>query len=148
MKKIYFVALCILLVSTLTAIAQSEEEDKKQLTGLLHNFLEGASKNDKATHENFWAEDLIYTSSAGLRFGKDKIMSNFDQQDDANDDAVATVYTAEDIIIQLYGDMAVVAFKMKGESPSATSYFLNSGTFLKRNGQWKVVNWQATKASE
>jgi hypothetical protein len=22
--------------------------------------------------------------------------------------------------------------------------YLNSGTFLKRNGEWRVVNWQAT----
>ena len=26
-----------------------------------------------------------------------------------------------------------------------TNYFRNTGTFLKRNGKWQVVAWQATK---
>jgi hypothetical protein len=29
-----------------------------------------------------------------------------------------------------------------------TNYFRNTGTFLKRNGKWQVVAWQATKAPE
>jgi hypothetical protein len=28
-----------------------------------------------------------------------------------------------------------------------TACFRNTGTFLKRNGQWQAVAWQATKAS-
>jgi len=32
-----------------------------------------------------------------------------------------------------------------GEGGPQVSKFLNSGTFLKRNGKWQVVNWQATR---
>ncbi|MGI8436248.1 MAG: nuclear transport factor 2 family protein, partial [Chthoniobacterales bacterium] len=54
-----------------------------------------------------------------------------------------------DIRIQQYGTTAIVAFRLigttqKGEKTEVANY-LNSGTFLKRDGQWKVVNWQATK---
>ncbi len=48
--------------------------------------------------------------------------------------------------------MAVVAFRLVGEMETAegvvTDHYLNSGTFVKRDGEWKVVNWQATKVPE
>ena len=61
----------------------------------------------------------------------------------------STIYTAEDIRIQQYGDTAIVAFRLigtttKGDKTEVANY-LNSGTFLKRDGKWQVVNWQATK---
>jgi 4-diphosphocytidyl-2-C-methyl-D-erythritol kinase len=60
-----------------------------------------------------------------------------------------TTYTADEIRIQIYDDVAVVAFRMRGVdvSPSEpmTTFYLNSGTFVKRDGHWRVVNWQATR---
>lgn len=126
-----------------SAISQ-DTEVREQLSEMLHNFMEGASNNDKNTHENFWAEDLIYTSSNGTRFGKAQIMAGFKTQTE-DSSAPKTIYTAEDIKINIYDDMAVVAFKMKGDTGVEVQYYFNSGTFLKRDGRWQVVNWQATK---
>ncbi|MDT8321430.1 MAG: hypothetical protein RQ826_12975, partial [Xanthomonadales bacterium] len=36
----------------------------------------GASVNDVEMHARFWAEDLVYTSSAGERRGKSEIMAS------------------------------------------------------------------------
>lgn len=124
--------------------SNSQSNEIKELTKLLHAFMEGASINDRETHDNFWAEDLIYTSSNGTRFGKSEIMSGFEHEPEGTD-APKTIFTAEDIQINVYDDMAVVAFKMKGTTGEAVQYYYNSGTFLKRAGNWKVVNWQATK---
>jgi ketosteroid isomerase-like protein len=59
-----------------------------------------------------------------------------------------TVYTAEDIRIQQYGDTAVVAFRLVATSEKAgakkVTHYLNTGTFLKRDGKWRAVSWQAT----
>ena len=124
--------------------SNSQVNEKEALTHLLHNFLEGASNNDRETHENFWAEDLIYTSSNGSRFGKAQIMAGFENGRDVSD-TPKTVFTAEEIQVRVYGDMAVVAFKMKGTTGEAVQYYYNSGTFIKRDKKWQVVNWQATK---
>ena len=43
-----------------------------ELTALLKEFLAGASRNDAAIHDRFWAEDLIYTGSAGRRRGRQR----------------------------------------------------------------------------
>jgi hypothetical protein len=59
-----------------------------------------------------------------------------------------TVYTAEDIRIQQYADTAIVAFRLVAttvkEGAKQISHYLNTGTFLKRNGKWQAVSWQAT----
>jgi ketosteroid isomerase-like protein len=136
--KNFLTFLCFIITTSIYS-----QSDVDQLTILLHQFMVGASNNDKETHQNFWAEDLIYTSSAGKRFGKAQIMKGFD---DAQTETVGpkSVYTAEDIQINVYDDMAVVAFKMKGQTGDNVQYYYNSGTFLKREKRWQVVNWQAT----
>lgn len=136
----------LIFLTAFSAAAQSQQStDKEELIQMLHEFMDGASRNDREVHDNFWAEDLIYTSSAGTRFGKKEIMSGFDDSETSSGQPPTTVYTAEDIIVQQYDDVAVVAFKMRGTTGSETHFYLNSGTFVKRNGEWEVVNWQATK---
>ena len=55
-------------------------------------------------------------------------------------------YSAEDVQIQVYGDAAIVAFRMVATpvEGSETQEYLNTGTFMKRDGKWQVVAWQAT----
>ena len=133
-----------LLVFGLSAKADSDEET---LTNLLEDFLAGASVNDMAAHDRFWDEDLVYTSSSGQRFGKADIMERNRPGEEPADEEPAVVYSAEDIRIRLYGTTAVVAFRLVGESqggsPGIMEYF-NTGTFVKRNGEWRAVAWQAT----
>jgi ketosteroid isomerase-like protein len=123
--------------------------DAAELTNLLKEFLAGASRNDAATHDRFWAEDLIYTGSSGRRIGKADIMRDMRPAPAPKPGDPTTTYGAEDIRIQQYGDTAVVAFRLVGRTEkggkTVVANYLNSGTFLKRNGRWQVVNWQATR---
>lgn len=127
--------------------------DAAELTQLLKDFLAGASRNDVAMHDRFWADDLIYTGSSGRRIGKADIMRDVREEAAPSDkpkaDAESATYTAEDIRIQQYGTTAIVAFRLVGATKKGdkteTANYLNSGTFLKRDDQWRVVNWQATK---
>jgi ketosteroid isomerase-like protein len=123
--------------------------DAAELTKLLHDFLAGASRNDAAMHERFWADDLIYTSALGVRRGKAEILQSVRTSEPPKPEDGTTVYTAEDIRIQQYGETAIVAFRLvattdKAGAKEAVNY-LNTGTFLKRDGKWQVAAWQATK---
>ncbi len=123
--------------------------DAAELTRLLNEFLAGASKNDAAMHERFWADDLIYTGAVGRRIGKADIMDDVRKSPTLSRRTTTTTYTAEEIRIQQYGNTAIVAFRLVattegGKNPEITKYF-NTGTFLKRNGKWQAVAWQATK---
>ena len=123
--------------------------DADELTKLLKEFLAGASRNDAATHDRFWAEDLIYTGSSGRRIGKADIMRDMRSPPAPKPGDPTTNYGAEDIRIQQYGDTAIVAFRLVGKTEkdgkSVVTNYLNTGTFLKRNGKWQAVSWQATK---
>ena len=115
-----------------------------ELTKLLKDFLDGAGRNDIEAHARFWADDLIYTASAGRRIGKADIMREVRAEPQPKAGEEATVYTAEDIRIQQYGETAIVAFRLVATTKNEIKNYLNSGTFLKRDGKWQVVNWQAT----
>jgi hypothetical protein len=123
--------------------------DAGELTRLLKDFLVGASRNDAAIHDSFWAEDLIYTGSSGRRIGKADILRDTRSAVASKPGDPTTTYSAEDIRIQQYGTTAIVAFRLVGVTKSRdkteTVNYLNTGTFLKRNGRWQVVSWQATR---
>jgi hypothetical protein len=141
----------VLTLALLLGAHSAGASDVEELTSLLQDFL--ANSDKKAAHQSFWAEDLVYSSSAGLRFGKADILAGFeatDGQEEAVDDAPAMVFSGEEVDVRLYDDMAVVAFKLVGKPTheaveSDVLYYFNTGTFLKRDGVWQVVAWQATK---
>lgn len=145
--KIYIRAFALVVALIAAPIAAASDEEI--LTAMLHDFL--ANSSTAAAHEKFWADDLVYSSSAGLRFGKADIMQGFVAGDDeAESEPPAVVYSAEDVDVRVYGDAAVVAFKLVGTpaNPDLANdvlYYYNTGTFLKRDGAWAVVAWQATK---
>ena len=146
--KFFLLTLFVIPLTTFPLSAQ-EAPAADELTSLLEDFLAGASQNNIQIHDRFWADDLIYTSSSGNRMTKDDIMDNLKNPPDSNQNGPSPVYSAEDILIQQYGNTAIVAFKLvavtdNGDKKEITEY-LNSGTFLKRNEIWQVVNWQATK---
>src|SRR3954447_17627243 len=148
MKQILLSLLSLLLVAP--ALPAQTAPDAAELTRLLQDFLAGASKNDIAMHDRFWADELVYTSALGRRKSKADIMRELREETKATPkpDEGTAVYTAEDIRIQQYGDTAVVAFRLvattdKAGTKTVANYF-NTGTFLKRNGQWQVIAWQAT----
>ena len=112
-----------------------------ELETLLRDFLAGV--DERAVHGRFWADDLVYTSSSGSRFGKQQILDGIDGADAAEP---SPVYTAENVDIRVYDDMAVVAFRLVATAAdgSVEEYF-NTGTFAYRDGRWQAVAWQATK---
>jgi hypothetical protein len=114
---------------------------------MLNEFLAGASVNDAAVHERFWDDDLVYTSSSGLRFGKAEILQGLSSNAESAAEDPPILFSAEDIRIRQYGGTAVVAFRLVGilqdDSNEVMEYF-NTGTFVKHDGEWRVVAWQAT----
>jgi len=137
----------VVLVMYAVASRAAESNDVDELTAMLHDFLAGSGEEE--VHRNFWAEELIYTSSNGSRFGKADMMEGFaaaDGEEDEESGEPATVYSGEEVQVQVYGTTAIVAFKLVGTNADgsiAQTYF-NTGTFLNRDGIWKVVAWQAT----
>lgn len=147
MKK-YFFAIAAVIIFVVNAAAQTAPAEA-ELTKMLNEFLAGAGKNDAAIHERFWADDLIYTRSVGIRINKAELMKDVRSATAPKPDDPVVVYTAEDIKVQQYGNTAVVAFRLvintkKADGTTSIGNNLNTGTFVKRNNVWQAVAWQST----
>jgi len=112
---------------------------------LLRDFLAAVAHGDKEVFEKFFADDVIYTSSSGVTMDKSEVMKTIGSH--AENGSKAT-YRAEDITVHPYDGMVVVNFRMvmddENDGRRETACFRNTGTFLKRSGQWQVVAWHAT----
>ena len=134
----------LLIILSAGSFAEDNTGDIDELTGMLDEFL--ANAGVAAAHERFWADDLVYTSSRGTRTTKAEIMAGFGAEEDGADGEAAPVYSADDVKLKIYGTTAVVAFRLVATpaDDSAVLNYFNTGTFLKRDGVWQVVAWQAT----
>ena len=147
--------LLVLLFSTILVLADPSASpsatapDSDALKQLLKEFLDGAGRNDLAGHERFWADELIYTSSAGQRLSKADILRDTKAEAAAPKKPSVTTYSAEEVRVLQYGNTAVVAFRLvattKKESATEVANYFNTGTFVKRENKWQAVAWQATK---
>jgi len=124
----------------------AETETSQQITQMVRDFLAAVPRGERQIFDTFFADDVIYTRSAGVTVDKNEILKNIGVR--AANEPNAT-YEADDFTVHPYGSMAVVNFRLiqhnEQDGKKETNYFRNTGTFLKRNGKWQVVAWQATK---
>lgn len=127
------------------------EHTRTEIAAMLTTFLTPAVNNSGAGHERFWADDLVYTSSAGKVMSKADIMKAFADESkpkSGKQPEPGPVFTAEDILVRPYGDMAALTFRLVEHDPDGKiSYFRNSGTFLWRHDKWQAITWQATRVA-
>jgi len=131
------------------AAASQDTATVQQVTQLVRDFLSNVPKNDPKVFQEFFADDVIYTRATAVTVTKADIIKNIDVR--AANEPQAT-FDADDFTVHPYGEMAVVNFRLimhnTENGKATTAYFRNTGTFLKRNGKWQAVAWQATKAPE
>jgi hypothetical protein len=151
--RLYCALLTFSLISTVSlhgqeskSLASAPEQTKAEITQALRDFL--TFNSDPAQHESWWADDLVYTTSAGLVKTKPMIIQAF--ADAAKPGTARTEprasYSAEDVLVRLYDDTAALTFRLVAHNADGTvATYRNSGTLLHRHGKWQVVTWQATK---
>lgn len=143
--------LILLMGSTAGAQEPKESATAREVTGMLRQFLEDAGTGNRAGFERFFADDVIYTRSVGVANTKADIMKGVESLKPSAESK--TTYSAEDILVHEYRGTAVVAFRLVARTEHSdgkveNGYYRNTGVFLRRNGRWQVVAWQATKIPE
>ena len=120
---------------------------------MLNQFMRDASSNNSAGFDRFFADDLIYTGSNGMVHTKADIVRSLNAPKPANAPNEKEAYSAERIVVHDFGSAAIVAFRLVARTERAdgkieTSNYRDTGTFLRRDGKWQVIAWQATKIPE
>ncbi|HET9743334.1 MAG TPA: nuclear transport factor 2 family protein [Terriglobales bacterium] len=115
----------------------------------MQEFLTKVPSGDPAVFKKFFADEVIYTRASGLEIGKSDVLARTggSQAGDPN-----VTFTGEDFIVHTYGNFAVVNFRLVMHSNKdekiTTQSFRNTGTFMKRNGEWQAIAWQATPIAD
>jgi ketosteroid isomerase-like protein len=155
MLKKWMAAVLLASLFALPGIAASQTKGDsataEKLTVMLRQFLADAAQGNVAGFQSFFADDVIYTRSAGAVTNKAEILKNVANLRPTPESK--TTYSAEDVTVHDYGDTAIVAFQLvarteHSDGKTETTNYRNTGTFLRRNGGWKVVAWQSTKMPE
>ena len=132
--------------AAVVAAGQAQDAVSQQLIERVRNFLANVPRNDPKVFEDFFADDVIYTRSAGVTVTKPEIIKNIDVRKTNEPQAR---YDADDFTVHPYGEAAVVNFRLimhnVVDGKPETVYFRNTGTFVNRNGKWQAVAWQATR---
>ncbi len=138
--------------------AADPQRTRADITALLTGFLSPEQNPTRAAHERFWADDLVYTSSAGKVTTKAEILKSFDEPSEEKPGMPAEpepVYSAEDVLVRSYGaggdrgEMAALTFRLVAQQADGTKeVYRNSGTFLFREGKWQAITWQATRVPD
>lgn len=148
MKQLFF-SLLLFVSSSSAGMAQSTA-DFDLLKPTIDTFMDGASRNDATIHDQFWHDDLTYTSSNGTRFGKQQLMQGVISAGPTMPAAdYWSWYTAEELSYKPFGDVVIINFVLVAHSESNAGYgreeYFNSGVMLWQDGRWQALNWQATK---
>jgi len=148
-RKSILVAAVMVLLAVPSTFSQTQAA--QEVTALLHEFMQAAGTGDRPGFDKFFADDVVYTRATGAVITKADIMSSL--QKPASPADTKTSYSAQDITLHEYGDTIVVAFRLEARTEGAgaktePTYYRNTGTFVRRNGRWQAVAWQATKIAE
>ena len=147
----------VIVVTLLAAAALAQTAPAQaELTSLLREFLHAAEVGDRAVFDRFFADDAIYTRSAGVTITKADIMKNVEPPKPGEP---RDKYGADDVTVHQHGDTAVVAFRLVQETTengkSVTHHYRNTGTFMRLpcagdsvKNCWRVIAWQATRIPE
>jgi len=138
--------LALIAIATLPARAAESSETVAEVTQLLTWFLAPENNPKRAAHQRFWAEDVVYTSSSGVVRRKAEILASFDGSERPVDEMR---WSAEDVLVRPYDDAAALTFRLVGRTADGSAMlYRNSALFLKRDGEWRAVTWQATRIQE
>jgi len=137
-----------ILLAWLSISAAAVADD--EVIETLNHFLYGASINSAEIHDQFWAQELTYTSSGGTRFGKPQLMQGVRGGGERSEDEVQVWYKAEDIEVKSAGSVRIVNFVLTADTESDTpaQRFYNTGVFVYRDERWQAINWNATASAE
>src|SRR5690242_4581913 len=113
------------LAQSKAATVQMSAEDQvtaRHIEQLVRDFLRNVPKNDPKVFQEFFADDVIYTRSAGVTVNKAEILKNIGVR--AANEPEST-YEADDVTVHPYGNMAVINFRLIQHDGAQTNYFRN-----------------------
>jgi ketosteroid isomerase-like protein len=143
MKRIVFAVGLVVLVFGVAILAQTQTQPKsgsveQELMKLENGWNDALVKHDWAFLERIWADDVGITDSDGIFSTKAQELAKLKSGEE-----VLTSAVADDFKVRVYGDVAVVTFRItyksrsKGKDTSGQERITD--TWVKLAGRWQCV---------
>lgn len=141
---------CVIGMFLFCATARTQDADKQKLIDIEKAFAaqQTPGPDSAAVSKQYLYEGSVNQLTPHGRIGmlpKSRIVE-LSAQPDPSDPDVKSVTTLSDFHVDLYGETALVAYKMtntdtghKDPALNATEHFGCLDTFVKRSGQWYVI---------
>jgi ketosteroid isomerase-like protein len=122
-------------------------EDEQSLVKIQHEWAEARTKGDSSYTRRLEAEDCTVVWPDGSIVNKREDLKSM------TGDIVFTEFRIDDLQVRLYGDTGIVVGQgtiraHEGKQNLLGGKFVWTDTFVKQNGEWKVVASQVTPVLE
>jgi ketosteroid isomerase-like protein len=122
-------------------------EDEQALVKIQHEWAEARTKGDSSYTRRLEAEDCTVVWPDGSIVNKREDLKSM------TGDIVFTEFRIDDLQVRLYGDTGIVVGQgtiraHEGKQNLLGGKFVWTDTFVKQNGEWKVVASQVTPVLE
>jgi len=140
-------ALFLAVGAGMSAQQSSHDADIAELQRLEKVWNEAHEQGDAAPLEQIWADDLE------IAVPRMRVMTRSDAATFARSGRMKFLsYRTSDIHVRVYGDAAVVTGRLQRErtlnGQSVSDDWRFTKTYIRQNGKWRVVNFQASEAAQ
>jgi hypothetical protein len=155
MKRIAFAVCVAVLVLAVAVRAQTQTQPKsesvqhaeQELITLENGWNDAMVKHDWAFLDQIIADDYTGTDSAGIKSTKAQEIASL-----KSGDSVVTSAVADDFMVRVYGDVAVVTFRhtSKGEEKGkdTSGQFRITDTWVKSARRWQCVAGHSSRIAQ
>jgi ketosteroid isomerase-like protein len=115
-----------------------------EIRQILEDLAVGQRSNiDAKELERFYADEFTSINASGQVQNRAAIIAAR-----ASGRISAQSYQLEEVVIQIYGDIAVARTSSRIEGNTASGRFRHLRVFIKRDGRWQIIATQMTKIAE
>lgn len=152
--KVKRIVVILTLVLTLSSLAAGQAKGRRPvrrqpasadqvLKDLERQWMEGFKNRDKEALNRVLADDFIFIDDEGRTFNKAQYVEA------ATKAVKVDSYSLDDLTTRVYGDTCIVAGRRTGkftvDGKQSGGAFRFTGTFVKRQGRWRVIASQDTR---
>ena len=144
MKRAIFFSVSMTLLVAQALPAQPPDNIESEIRDLETRRFRALTEADVPALERLLADDLIYTHASGWRQTKAEFLASI-----RSGELLYHSFASDDLNVRGYGNVVLVtghaAAKVRAKGQELNVSLLYLEAYVKREGRWQLVAWQATR---
>ena len=146
MKQAIFFSVSMALLVAQALPAQPPDNIKSEMRDLETGRFRALTEADVPALERLLSDDLIYTHASGWRQTKAEFLASI-----RSGELLYHFFASDDLNVRSYGNVVLVtghaAAKVRAKGQELNVSLLYLEAYVKQDGLWQLVAWQATRVA-